>query len=145
MEEGLFRGVMGRLGRLKFGFKGTTVFTAFMFGIWHLPWVLKYYQLGEIQTGGEIAMSIVFNSVPQFLVGLFYGYLYLKTGSLWGPWIAHAISNSVFNFAHVSSAGGLDVNLPVRAMVNLGVMLLCLLWVRKVAATNGLKEAAPWE
>ena len=76
---------MGRLSRLRFGFWGTNQFTAFMFGIWHLPWVLKYYQLGELQTSGEIVMAIVSNSIPQFLVGLVYGYLFLKTGSLWGP------------------------------------------------------------
>jgi membrane protease YdiL (CAAX protease family) len=145
MEEGLFRGVMARLGRLKFNFWGTNLFTAFMFAIWHLPWVLKYYQLGEIETGGEIAMSIVYNSVPQFLIGLVYGYLYLKTNSLWAPWIAHTISNSIGNFLHIITNEGLDTNLPLRMMVYLVVMFFSLIWVKRVAERNQIEEVKPWE
>jgi membrane protease YdiL (CAAX protease family) len=144
MEEGLFRGVMGRLGRLKFKFWGTILFTAFMFALWHLPWVAKYYWLGEIQTGGEIASSVVFNTVPQFLIGLVYGYLYLKTGSLWAPWFAHLLSNSLLNYIHISTAEGLDTHIPVRAMTYLGVMFLGLLWVRRLAGKNEMEEVEAW-
>jgi membrane protease YdiL (CAAX protease family) len=144
MEEGLFRGVMGRLGRLRFSFVGTLWFTAFMFGIWHLPWVVKYYLLGEIRTAGEIAMSTAFNSVPQLLIGLVYGYMYLKTGSLWAPWMAHTLSNSVGNLLHVVTIDGLDAGLPLRMGSYLIVMFLGLLWVRRVARKYDMPEAQPW-
>lgn len=145
MEEGLFRGVMGRLARIKFSFWQALWFTAFMFSIWHLPWVVKYYQLGQIETGGEILASALFNSVPQLFVGLVYGYLYLKTGSLWTPWIAHTLSNSASNFLHVTTADGIDTGLPVRYMVYLVVMFVSLFWVKRVAEKRQMPEVKPWE
>jgi membrane protease YdiL (CAAX protease family) len=144
MEEGLFRGVMGRLGRLRFSFNGTLWFTAAMFGIWHLPWAIKYYLLGQTTTTGEIVTSVVFNSVPQTLIGLVYGYMYLKTGNLWMPWMAHSLSNSVGNLLHVATTDGIDAGVPLRMSVYLVVMLCSLIWVRRVARREGMSEAQPW-
>jgi membrane protease YdiL (CAAX protease family) len=144
MEEGLFRGAIGRLARLRFRFWGANWFQAFVFSIWHLPWVLKYYQLGQIQTGGEMAMTIISNSVPQLLIGLVYGYLFLKTGNLWAPWIAHMLSNSVLNLLHTTTTQGMDVLIPLRMSVYTVVMFLALFWVRRVAAKRHLSEAEPW-
>jgi membrane protease YdiL (CAAX protease family) len=144
MEEGLFRGVMSRLARIRFNFWQTIWFQAFMFGIWHLPWVLKYYQLGQIETGSEIWMSVLFNSVPQLFVGLVYGYLYLKTGSLWTPWIAHTLSNSASNFLHVTTTDGIDTGLPIRYVVYLVVMFVSLFWVKRVAQKQQMPEVKAW-
>jgi CAAX protease family protein len=145
MEEGLFRGAMGRLAKIRLNFWQTNWFQAFMFGIWHLPWVLKYYRLGEIKTGGEIATSIVFNSVPQLIIGIVYGYMYLKTGSLWAPWIAHTLSNSVGNILHVTTTEGIDAGVPIRMSAYMVVMLLGLIWVRHVAREHQMPEVRPWE
>jgi membrane protease YdiL (CAAX protease family) len=145
MEEGLFRGVMGRLARIRLGFWQANWFQAFMFSIWHLPWVLKYYLLGEIETGGEIASSVFLNSVPQLLIGIIYGYFFLKTGNLWAPWIAHTLSNSVLNIVHVTTSGGMDAGLPLRMGLYTIVMLLSLFWVRDVARRNQMAEVKPWE
>ncbi len=145
MEEGLFRGVMGRLARIRLGFWQTNWFQAFMFGIWHLPWVLKYYLLGEIQSGGEIASSLFLNSVPQLLIGIVYGYFFLKTGSLWAPWIAHTLSNSVLNIVHVTTSAGLDATIAIRMGLYTVVMLLSLFWVRYLARRNQMPEVKPWE
>jgi membrane protease YdiL (CAAX protease family) len=144
MEEGLFRGVMGRLARVRFNFVQTNWFQAFMFGIWHLPWVAKYYLLGEIETGGELFTLIVFNSLPQMLVGLSYGYLYLKTGSLWAPWLAHTISNSSSNFIHVNTIQGINPGLPIRMTVYVVVMFLSLFWVRRMAQKHQMPEVNAW-
>jgi membrane protease YdiL (CAAX protease family) len=144
MEDGLFRGVMSRLARIRFGFWKTNWFQAFMFGIWHLPWVMKYYLLGEIQTNGELFMQIAFNSVPQLLIGIVYGYMYLKTNSLWAPWLAHTISNSASNFVHVTTTEGVDPGLPVRMSVYLVVMGLSLFWVRYLTKKHQMPEIKPW-
>jgi membrane protease YdiL (CAAX protease family) len=145
MEDGLFRGVMSRLARIRYSFWKTNWFQAFMFGIWHLPWVLKYYLRGEITTGGELVTQILFNSVPQLLIGIVYGYMYLKTSSLWAPWLAHTLSNSVSNFIHVTTTEGLDPGLPVRMSVYLVVMLLSLFWVKTITKKYGMSEIEPWE
>ncbi|MGD2158779.1 MAG: type II CAAX endopeptidase family protein [Anaerolineales bacterium] len=144
MEDGLFRGVMGRLARVRFGFWKTNWFQAFMFGIWHLPWVMKYYLLGEINTSGELFTQIAFNSLPQLLIGVVYGYMYLKTNSLWAPWLAHTISNSASNFVHVTTTEGMDPGLPVRMSVYLVVMLVSLIWVRRVTQKHQIPEVKPW-
>ncbi|MBN1401497.1 MAG: CPBP family intramembrane metalloprotease [Anaerolineae bacterium] len=144
MEEGLFRGAMGRLARIRFSFWRANWFQALIFAIWHLPWVLKYYQLGQIETGGQMIMTIISNSVPQLLIGLVYGYLFLKTGNLWAPWIAHMLSNSVLNLLHTTTTQGMDVMIPLRMSVYTVVMFLALFWVRRVAAKQRLSEAKPW-
>lgn len=144
MEEGLFRGIMGRLGRLRFGLWGTNLFQAFFFSIWHLPWVVKYYLIGDIQTPGEIGMSILSHSLPMLLIGLFYGYLYLKTNSLWAPWAAHTLSNTVLNFLHVTTSQGMDTMIPLRMCTCLVVLFLSLIWVRKFSQRSGMEAVEPW-
>lgn len=145
MEDGLFRGVMARLARIRFDFWKTNWFQAFMFGIWHLPWVVKYYLRGDITTSGELITQIFFNSVPQLLIGIVYGYMYLKTSSLWAPWIAHTISNSTSNFVHVITTEGVDLGLPIRMSVYLIVMLLGLFWVRHITKEHKMPAIKPWE
>lgn len=145
MEEGLFRGVMGRLSRVRFDLWKANWFQAFMFSIWHLPWVLKYYMVGEIKTGGDLATQVFFNSIPQLLIGIVYGYFYLKTNSLWAPWIAHALSNTVLNFFHVTTMEGMDPGFPIRMAVYTVVMLLSLFWVRRIAEKNQMEIVKPWK
>jgi membrane protease YdiL (CAAX protease family) len=145
MEEGYFRGVLGRLARIRFGFWGANWFQAVIFSIWHLPWVVKYFMIGQIETPGEIASSIFLHSVPQLLIGVVYGYLYLKTNSLWAAWVAHAISNSTLNFLHVTTTAGMDTMIPLRMGVYLVVMFLGLLWVRQIARKHHMPEVEPWD
>jgi membrane protease YdiL (CAAX protease family) len=145
MEEGLFRGVMIPLFKIKLSFWQTNWLQALFFGAWHLPWVVKYYQLGEIQTGGEIALSILNHSLPQIVVGLVWGYFFLKTNSLWTPWIAHVLANSTSNLLHVRTTEGLDSNFMIRMGVFMIVMLLSMLVVHRVAKRTGLPEVRAWE
>ena len=144
MEEGFFRGILGRLGRLRFGLWGTNLFQAFFFSIWHLPWVVKYYLIGDIKTPGEIGMSILSHSLPMLLIGLYYGYLYLKTNSLWAPWAAHALSNTVLNFLHVTTSQGMDTMIPLRMCICLVVLFLSLIWVRRHSHRFGAAPVEPW-
>jgi uncharacterized protein len=63
MEEGLFRGVMVRLFRVKLSFWWANLLQAFLFGLWHLPWVLKWMQTGRIEEqGGELPLRRLANS-----------------------------------------------------------------------------------
>jgi membrane protease YdiL (CAAX protease family) len=94
MEEGLFRGVMIPSCLTRLSFWQTNWLQAILFGAWHLPWALKWYQTGIIETPGEITMGVVVNFFPQILLGLVWGYMFLKTGSLWTPWIAHTLTNA---------------------------------------------------
>ncbi len=144
MEEGLFRGVMIRLFRVKLSFWRANLLQALLFGIWHLPWVLKYIQLGTITSSGEIMFSAFSNSVPQFIMGIVWGYLFLKTGNLWAPWIAHVLANSIGNLIHITSLNGLDPGFEIRMVTYTVAIALAMLLVRYVAQRAHMPEPKPW-
>ena len=144
MEEGLFRGVMARLFRLKLSFSWTNVLQAFLFGIWHLPWVLKWIQTGRIEEQGGIAAAAFGQFMPMLLIGLVWGYLYLKTDSLWVSWVFHLLNNTVLNLLHITTVDGLDSGSGIRGPVCLVVALLSTLLVKVLAERLQMPEVKPW-
>jgi membrane protease YdiL (CAAX protease family) len=144
MEEGLFRGVMGRLLRIKLSFWQTNWLQAFLFGIWHLPWVLKWYQTGQLEAHGGLLLATFSQFMPMLLIGFFWGYLYLKTGNLWTCWIAHLLNNTVFNLLHVTTVNGLDSGRMIRGAVSLIVALLGMVLVKYLAERFQMPEVKPW-
>jgi len=145
MEEGLFRGVMIPLFRIRLSFWQTNWLQAVLFGAWHLPWALKWYQTGIIETPGEITMGVVTNFFPQILLGLVWGYMFLKTGNLWAPWIAHTLTNSTLNLLHTITASGLDSGISLRMTAYSIVALLGMLLVKYLAKRFALPEVQPWK
>jgi len=144
MEEGLYRGVMLRLFRINLTAWRANWLQAALFGAWHLPWVLKWYQTGRIETGGEILMALFSNFVPQVLMGLVWGYMYLKTDSLWAPWVAHTIANSASNVLHVSSLGKLNTGMQARMATVFLVSLPLMLLVKALARRYNMPELKAW-
>jgi membrane protease YdiL (CAAX protease family) len=144
MEEGLFRGVMIRLFRIKLSFWWANVLQAFLFGIWHLPWVLKWVQTGRIGEQGGIAAAAFGQFVPMLLIGLVWGYHYLKTDSLWVPWVFHLMNNTVLNLLHITTVDGLDSGSGIRGPVCLLVALLSMVLVKVLAERLQMPEVKPW-
>jgi membrane protease YdiL (CAAX protease family) len=144
MEEGLFRGVMIRLFRVKLSFWWANVLQAFLFGLWHLPWVLKWVQTGRIEEQGGIAAAAFGQFMPMLLIGLVWGYFYLKTGSLWVGWVFHFLNNSVFNLLHITTVDGLDSGMAIRGPVYMVVALLSMLLVKVLAERLRMPEVKPW-
>jgi membrane protease YdiL (CAAX protease family) len=144
MEEGLFRGVMVRLFRVKLSFWWANALQAFLFGIWHLPWVLKWMQTGRIEEQGGIAAAAFGQFMPMLLIGLVWGYFYLKTGSLWVPWVFHFLNNSVLNLLHITTTDGLDSGSAMRGPVCLIVALLSMFLVKIWAERFQMPEVKPW-
>jgi membrane protease YdiL (CAAX protease family) len=144
MEEGLFRGVMIRLFRIKLSFWWANVLQAFLFGIWHLPWVLKWMQTGRIEEQGGIAAAAFGQFMPMLLIGLVWGYFYLKTGSLWVGWVFHFLNNTVFNLLHITTVNGLDSGYSIRGPVYMVVALLSMLLVKVLAERFQMPEVKPW-
>lgn len=74
-EELLFRGVLQRLFKEWFGNVHVAVFvTALLFSAMHLQF---------------------YGFFPRFALGLLFGYIYVWTGNLWLPIIAHLINNGM--------------------------------------------------
>jgi len=145
MEEGLFRGLMIPLFRTRLTFWQANGLQAVLFGAWHLPWAVKWYQTGVIETPGEITMGVVVNFFPQILLGLVWGYLFLKTGNLWAPWIAHTLTNTTLNLLHTAMEGSLDAGVSLRMTAYSIVGLLGILLVRYLAKRLSLPEVRPWK
>ena len=144
MEEGLFRGVMGRLFRVRLSFWKTNALQAFLFAIWHLPWVLKWVQTGQIKAHGGLFLATLSQFLPMLLIGFAWGYYYLKTGSLWVPWVAHVLSNTTFNLLHVTTVDGLDSGMAIRGLVTLAIALLSMSLVKYLAERFQMPEVKPW-
>lgn len=145
MEEGLFRGVMIPLFRIRLSFWQTNWLQAILFGAWHLPWALKWYQTGIIETPTEITLGVVTNFFPQILLGLVWGYMFLKTGNFWAPWIAHTLTNSTLNLLHTVTASGLDAGISLRMTAYSIVALIGMLLVKYLAQRFALPEVQPWK
>ena len=145
MEEGLFRGLMIPLFLIKLSFVRTNWLQAFLFGAWHLMWVFKYYQIGTIQTTGEISMSAFMNFAPQLVMGLVWGYMYFKTNSLWTPWISHVLNNSILNLLHVDTLQGMDSFMMIRMPIYIVLALLSLFVVKYLAEKFQMDEVQSWE
>jgi membrane protease YdiL (CAAX protease family) len=144
MEEGLFRGVMIRLFRVKLPPWRANALQAFLFGLWHLSWVLKWYQTGQIEAHGGMLVATLFQFFPMLLVGLAWGYFYIKTDSLWVPWIHHFLNNTVLNLVQITTASGVESGTSLRGPVTLAVTLLSMVVVKVVAERLRFPEVKPW-
>lgn len=144
MEEGLFRGAMGRLFLIRLSFWQVNLLQAFLFGLWHLVWAVKWYQTGQMQTPGEVLFGVVGNFLPQFLLGLVWGYLFLKTGNLWAAWTAHTLTNTALNFLHIATAEGLDSGISIRMAVYCAIAMLGMFLVKLLAEQWQMPVVAPW-
>ena len=143
-EEGLFRGVMLTHFRIRLGPWKANILQAAIFGLWHLAWPLYRLLSGRV-SAAESAPQAVLIVLAATISGLAYGYLYLTTDSLWAPWIAHTISNSVLNLLHIRTLSGLDADIgilyPVFTIGYVGLILWSGLWARRWK----LPRLTPWD
>jgi len=82
-EEVAFRGVLLRMLLRKYPIRGAIIYSALAFGLVHFPAVFAGRAL--ISTLGQVVWAALF--------GLFYGYLVIKTDSLFPAMIVHWLSN----------------------------------------------------
>jgi membrane protease YdiL (CAAX protease family) len=121
-EEVAFRGVLITMLLSKHPPRRAILYSAIAFGVAHLPAVFA---------GREVVLTLG-QVVWAFLFGLFYGYLYLRSGSLLPPMIIHWLSN-VFQapltaYWHGAPAA---VNALYGVVFGYGLAaLLMILWVR---------------
>jgi membrane protease YdiL (CAAX protease family) len=143
MEEGLFRGVMLRHFRVSLSFWRANLLQAAFFGIWHLNWPVKQFLTGQLDAGGLASQSLIV-LVATGIVGFAMGYLYLKTGNLWGPWIMHTINNSVQNMVHIQTIDGLDSDMMVFQIALTLSLVAIILFFRALTKRFQMPEVKPW-
>jgi len=128
LEEVAFRGVLLTMLLRVYSQPKAIALSAAAFGVLHLPTVF---------TGVPIVF-VLGQVVWAFLFGLFYGYLFVKSGSLIPSMIIHWLSNV---FQKPLTAYWTTASIPVRALygVVFGYGLAALLsiwWVRFVASRS---------
>jgi membrane protease YdiL (CAAX protease family) len=143
MEEGLFRGIMLTHFRVRLSPWRANLLQAILFGLWHLTWPIWRLIHGQADLATTASQGL-FVVIGASVTGLAYGYLYLKTDSLWASWIAHTINNTTLNVLHFRTAGGLDANVVIlQAVLGLGYLAL-LLWTKMWARRLRMPELRPW-
>lgn len=145
MEEGLFRGVMVNLHRLRLSFWLANGLQALLFGIWHLVWVVKWYQTGQVSTPGEISLGVIANFLPQISLGLVWGYAYLKTDNVWTAWIAHTLTNTTLNLLHMATVDGLDPGMSIRMTTFSIVSILMMVLIRYLCRRWQMPALTVWK
>lgn len=145
MEEGLFRGVMLNLNRMRLSFGKSNWLQAVLFGIWHLVWVVKWYQTGIVSTPGEIGMGIVGNFLPQICLGLVWGYAYMKTNNLWTAWIAHTLTNTTLNLLHVATLDAMNPGMSIRMTAFSITSLFMMFLIRYICTRRKIPELTTWQ
>ena len=111
--------------------------------LWHVAWPMKHLLDGEADLAGaaaEAGMMVLASAIS----GLAYGYLYLKTDSLWAPWLAHMINNTVLNLIHIQTVKGLDADVALLYGVITVAYLAMLPWTKAWAARLGMPELKAW-
>jgi membrane protease YdiL (CAAX protease family) len=126
LEEVLFRGVLLTMLLRVYSPRRAVVYSAAAFGLMHLPGIFA-------GTPPVIALGQV---VWAFLFGLFYGYIFLRSGSLLPSMVIHWLSNV---FQAPLTAYWTTASIPVRALYGVvfgyGIAsVLMILWVRFFSA-----------
>jgi membrane protease YdiL (CAAX protease family) len=145
MEEGLFRGVMLNLNRMRLSLAKSNWFQAFLFGTWHLVWVVKWYQTDIVSTPGEISMGVVANFLPQICLGLVWGYAYMKTNNLWTAWIAHTLTNTTLNLLHIATLDAMNPGMSIRMTTFSIVSLFMMFLIRYICTRRNMSELKTWQ
>lgn len=84
----------------RFGPRRGVLLLGLLWGLWHLPLNLYYY------SPATALLSLLGQLSACVALGIFFGWVYLKTGNIWAVSLLHFLNNSfVTMFFTVSSAG----------------------------------------
>jgi membrane protease YdiL (CAAX protease family) len=124
LEEVAFRGVILTMFLRFYNQPKAVIFSAIGFGVMHL---------GNLLNGGD-PIWVAGQVIWAMILGLFYGYVTLKTGSLLPAMIVHYLSNlfvAALN-AYIQTNASIPEQALYGVIFTLGVVptILMLLWVR---------------
>ena len=122
-EEMAFRGVVltGFLSR--YPERKSIIFSALGFGLWHLPFIVN-----------QDPVWTLCQVVWAFIIGLFYGYVAVKTRSLLPSMIIHYLSNVFISFlsGYMQARASIEIQALYGVILSIGVVptTLMILWAR---------------
>jgi membrane protease YdiL (CAAX protease family) len=123
MEEGLFRGLFITIGEKKCSFWNACLFSAFLFGLWHIFMPIRNILDGEQTPAGAIISALVL-FIASSIFAIQLGMEFKMTGALWEGMVVHFINNASANLLHVVTPNGADGNQTLRIAIAQVCMLL---------------------
>ncbi len=99
MLEVLFRGILMKMGKGKFGFWQTAVIVSIFYSIWYL--VVPLSRLTAGYSFGQIASLCIFYLIFEFVLSIKWCMCSRATGSIWLGLFDHLFLNLIINSVHV--------------------------------------------
>lgn len=106
-EEGLFRGILFRIGTRAFTEKQSNLLQAFLFGIWHIVIVVVWIKDGSISIPLAAVMAVGYVILAGILA-YEWGLCLLLTGTVWAGVFEHFFNNFITNSLHMVTESGID-------------------------------------
>lgn len=123
-EEVAFRGVVLTVFLNKYSVRKSIMFSAAAFGLMHLLNLSSDYEFVWVM--GQVGWS--------FILGIFYGYMFIKADSLWSPIIVHYLGNLFIGSftAYIQNTATIETQVLYTLIFTLGIVptTLMILWVR---------------
>lgn len=123
-EEAVFRGIVLTVFLGKYSERKAIIFSSLGFGLMHLL---------NLINGSELVW-VVGQVVWAFILGLFYGYVFVKTRSLLPPMIVHYLGNVFISSltGYMQSRASIEMQALYGIIFSLGIVptTLMILWTR---------------
>lgn len=114
-EEYGWRGALQPWMQKQFGMKRGIILTGLIWGIWHFPYFLYQLQFScEFSSFFFIMTSQIFFCIS---IGIFLGYVYLKTKNIWICVAIHFINNNFLSLSYSSSSDSFSILILQTAAV----------------------------
>ena len=130
-EEVGWRGFMHTYLKEKYGPKKGIIYSGLIWGVWHWPIMLFGYEYGTDYWGYPVLGGLLF-LVFTVCFGILLDWIFVRTGSIWGPSLMHGSANAaVFGLYFLNAAFKDDLifgPLPIGILGGLP-LLICSIWV----------------
>lgn len=116
-EEGLFRGLFMRLGKMSYSEKQANLIQAVLFGLWHVIIVVVWFAGGSITAPTAFVMALGYMALAGIL-GYEWGLCAALTGTIWAGAFEHFFNNFIGNTLHVITDTGADELQIIRILIS---------------------------
>ncbi len=123
-EEVAFRGIVLTVFLSKYSERKSIIFSALGFGLMHLL---------NLANGADLVW-VVGQVVWAFIIGLFYGYVFIRTRSLLPPMIVHYFGNVFIGslVGYIQARASIEIQVVYGVIFSLGIVpvIFMILWTR---------------
>jgi membrane protease YdiL (CAAX protease family) len=128
LEEVAFRGIVLTVFLNKYSERKSIVFSSLGFSLMHLLNL----------TNGADFMWVMGQVIWAFIIGLFYGYVFVRTRSLLPPMIVHYLGNVFISSltSYIQNQASIEIQVLYGVTLSFGIVpvILMILWTRFFAA-----------